>query len=205
MPGTLDTGMFAVGGMSDGNLPFGGTALSGDFARGISTGGVTTGGMYAFDLGGGDMALGFQPTESDMTPGVLMARVDNATGEVITALEVSYEIVVYNDENRATSWSFAWALNEAGPFTTISELDFTTTQVADSIPSFSSTRCLTLITDLAVADGASIYLRWQTDDVSGDGARDEIGINNLVLRGTQVLLADGFENGDTSAWSTTVS
>ena len=37
--------------------------------RGSSTGGVSTGGTYAFDIGGGNVALGVQPGGSDFSPG----------------------------------------------------------------------------------------------------------------------------------------
>jgi hypothetical protein len=204
IPGTLDTSAFAVGGMSDGNLPFDATEVSGDFARGISTGGVSTGGMYAFDLGGGNRALGFQPTDSDMTPGILMARIDNNTGEPITAIEVSYDVVVYNDEGRSTSWAFSWATAEIGPYTEISELELITTEAADPIPSYSTTGHRVRIHGFTVANGGSFYLRWVTDDVGGAGSRDEIGIDNLSLRGTQTLLVDGFESGNTDSWSSDV-
>jgi hypothetical protein len=37
----LDSDTWAVTGLSDGDLDFGGTAVTGDFARGSTTGGVT--------------------------------------------------------------------------------------------------------------------------------------------------------------------
>jgi hypothetical protein len=43
----LDSDTWSVTGLSDGDVEFGGSGLSGDFARGSTTGGVTTGGVYA--------------------------------------------------------------------------------------------------------------------------------------------------------------
>ena len=63
--GQLDSDVWAISGLSDGTLDFGGTAATGDFARGLSTGNVTTGGIYAFDAGSLNIILGAQPTSTD--------------------------------------------------------------------------------------------------------------------------------------------
>ncbi|MBZ0112097.1 MAG: hypothetical protein K8J08_06545, partial [Thermoanaerobaculia bacterium] len=102
--GQLDSDTWAVAGMSDGDLAFGGTNVAGDFARGTNVdGGVTTGGIYAFELGAasGNFTLGVQPGGSDMTPGTITLRVDNNTGDQVDELEVTYDVYTNNDQARA--------------------------------------------------------------------------------------------------------
>jgi hypothetical protein len=67
-PGQLDSDDWALTGMSDGVLNFGGTFTTGDFARGITAGAVSSGGLYALDRSG-DIGLMIQPTGSDWNPG----------------------------------------------------------------------------------------------------------------------------------------
>ena len=69
LAGQLDSGIWAIDGLSDGSLTFGGTATSGDFARGTDPDAVGTGGIYAFNTGNGDTALGIQPGGTDWSPG----------------------------------------------------------------------------------------------------------------------------------------
>ena len=185
-PGTLDSNSFAITGMSDGDLAFGGTATSGDYARGITAGGVTTGGCYAFDRGAGDVALGFQPTADDMSPGTVSMRVVNRTGGQVTEVTVSYDIVVRNDEPRANTWTFSYATDAAGPYTALPGLDFTTPAAADPSPAWVVTPRVTTIAGIALQDGDPLYLRWTTDDSSGSGSRDELGVDNVVVTATEV-------------------
>ncbi len=57
---------------------------------------------------------------------------------------------------------------------------------------------------LALTDGDILYLRWQTNDVAGSGARDEIGLDTIVVIGHQIIFEDGFESGDSTARSEAV-
>jgi len=185
IPGTLDSNTFAITGMSDGDLPFGGNAPSGDYPRGVTTCGVSTGGAYAFDQGSSDMALGFQPAGSDMTPGTLTMLVVNSTGDSVAEVTLSYDVVVYNDQPRANSWSFDHS-DDGSSWTPVPALDVVTPEAADPSPDYAITPRSTTIGGLALADGAPLYLRWTTDDVSGSGSRDEIGIDNVVVTATMV-------------------
>ena len=58
--GQLDSDFWAVDGLFDGTLDFGGTRIENDFARGSDPDAVRDGGIWAFDTGGGDVALGVQ-------------------------------------------------------------------------------------------------------------------------------------------------
>lgn len=182
--GQLDSAIWRITGMSDGDGTFGGTHGSddprNDFSRGFSTGGVTSGGIYAFDTGSVTI-LGVQPTGADFTPGEITLRATNNTGEQLDEFIVTYDIWYLNDQGRANSLNFAFSTNDTvyGP---IASADFTTPEAADGSPTWQMvSRSATVST--VVADGGTIYFQWQSDDVSGGGSRDELGIANISVTG----------------------
>ena len=179
--GQLDSDEWRIEGLSDGNGTWGGSHTTGDFARGPNDGAVSTGGIYAFDVGSGNITLGFQATAGDVTSGKLILRLVNTGSDPITQLDVSYKIIDYNDQNRANTLNFAYGegSTEPGTFTTVSAMDFTTTEVASPSPIWITTNRSTTITGLNVAQDQFIYLVWETDDVSGSGSRDEIAIDDI--------------------------
>lgn len=193
--GQLDSDTWAVSGMSDGSVAFGGSGTSGDFARGSSSGGETTGGIYAFDVGLGNIALGVQPGGSDWTPGDLTLRVQNNTGATVTSWNLSYDIFVYNDQNRANSFNFSWSTDDT-TYNSIAALDYTSTATADTTPAWVSNARSTTGLAATVAAGDFLYLRWTGNDVSGSGSRDEFGLDNVSVTAvpepsTFVLLLSG--------------
>lgn len=205
--GQLDSGMLSLAGFSEGDLPFEATAEAGDFARGTTTGGVSAGGVYAFDLGDGDMALGVQPTGSDYSPGSLILRLENATGAPLEGVHVSYDVVVFNDQGRSSSWSLSYSTAELGPYEAVPAADYASPETADAEPAYTLVRRSVELSPPAILPGEHLYLRWSSDDVGGAGSRDEIGIDNITIVGESSLPApglifeDGFESGDLSLWS----
>ena len=180
-PGQLDSDAFAVTGMSDGNLPFGGTETEGDFARGTSAGGVTTGGIYAYDGGDPDAPWLFvQPVGSDFAPGTITVRYRNDTGATITEVDVAYDIKVHNDQERASTWNFSYSLDDEA-YTPVAELDYTSPIAADAPVNWETVERSTTIEDLEVGPGDFIYVRFSSDDAGGSGSRDEIGVDNITL------------------------
>jgi predicted extracellular nuclease len=178
--GQLDSDLWRVTGLSDGDGTFGGTHDSGDFARGSSNGGVSTGGIYAFNVGGGNDILGVQPGSNDFTPGTITLQLTNNTGAPITDLDVSYDIWVFNDQPRANSLNFAYSTDDSS-YTPVSALDFTTPEAADGSPAWQSQNQSTTITGLNIPVDGSIFLQWQSNDISGSGSRDEFGIDNVTV------------------------
>jgi hypothetical protein len=84
---------WAITGMSDGVLAFGGTQTAGDFARGSAAPGTrSTGGMY------GPNALWIQPGGDDFTPGTITLRVLNNTGSTLSSVQLAYDILSFNDQ-----------------------------------------------------------------------------------------------------------
>ncbi|MCP4661486.1 MAG: hypothetical protein GY856_39280 [bacterium] len=198
--GRLDSDTWSIAGMSEGNLPFGGTKTAGDFARGLSIGDIDEGGIYAFDVDGqGDRTLGVQPTGDDMTPGTMTLRIVNHVGFLIGEVAVSYDIYWNNDHPRANAFNFSYSRLETGPFLAVSALDFTSPEAAD-IQGFQTTPRSTLLTNLGFDYGESLYLRWELDDVSGSNHRDEFALDNVIVM-SMTFFADGFESGDLTQWS----
>ncbi|MGS4920210.1 MULTISPECIES: ExeM/NucH family extracellular endonuclease [Mameliella] len=195
--GQLDSDIWRVSGLSEGATSFGGSFASGDFARGTDAdGGVSTGGAYAFEVGGNTF-LGFQPTGSDMTPGTITLKITNTTGAPISSLDLAYDIMVNNDQARANTLNFAWSLDDA-TYTPVALLDYTSAEAADAL-GFQTVARSTTLTGFTLQDGESIYLQWQTDDVSGSGSRDEIGLDNIVVTAAPTSpLAFDLVNGTSS-------
>lgn len=181
--GQLDSDTWSVLGLSDGDLNFGDTGTEGDFARGISSGKVSTGGCYAFDIGSGNIALGFQPGGSDWTPGDLILKVQNNTGNNILTLTLSYSLWVYNDKPRANSFNFSHSPNNS-TYTIEPTLDFTSPETADPSPAWTETIMDIDLNDLNIPDGSNYYLKWTGDDISGSGYRDEFAIDNITITAT---------------------
>jgi len=178
--GELDSDDWRTEGMSDGDTGFGDTATTGDHARGTSSGGETTGGFYAFDTGGNNEIFGWQPTGPDYTPGAAVLRLQNDTGTTITSLEISYDIYVFNNADRANSLNFAHSDDDI-TFTDEPSLDFTTPQTDDPSAVWESTPRNITLTGLNIPDGGNFYLQWNTEDVTGSGSRDEFGIDNVSV------------------------
>ena len=183
-PGTgdLDSNAWAVNGMSSGDVAFDASSNGGDYGRGASAGNVTSGGLYAFQVGGAsDVALGWQATGSDYSPGSFTLKVTNNTGVTVTRFEIDYEVWILNNEDRASSANFSYSSDNSS-YTNVASLNTTTTAAEDGSPSWSSSDKSATIYGLNVADGASFYLRWSSDDVSGSGSRDEIAVDDIVLK-----------------------
>ena len=189
--GQLDSDAWSVTGLSDGDLTFGGTQISGDFARGSSTGGVSTGGIYGFEVEPGNNILGVQPTGSDFTPGEFVLKLQNDGTSTVTEVDVDYVIRFLNDQGRANSLNFSYS-EDGNSFTDLSDLDFTTPESSDSSGWQSVDRSATL-TGLDIAPEEFFFLKWTGNDVSGGGSRDEYGIDDIQV--TNLVAADGDNNG----------
>jgi|GEM_PF-1325696 len=180
--GQLDSDLWRVTGLSDGDGTFGGTHDSGDFARGASTGGVSTGGVYGFTVGAGNAGLGFQPGSSDLTPGAFEAKLTNNTGRTIAGFDLAYVLRVLNNDNRSTSLTASYAIGGGG-FTAIAALDYTSPEAGTADPWANVQRNTGGAgpTGLTIAPGETLTLRFDTDDVSGTDSRDELAIDDITL------------------------
>jgi hypothetical protein len=174
--GALDSLLWCAIGASDGDSHFGALA-AGDFARGESTGGVSTGGLYAFTLPGGSRALGLQATGTDFTPGALVRRAVNLTGEWLGELLLEAEIWILNDADRSTRVTLE-AATGADLWHAVPDATLLTAAHADAAgwQRFAIVSALPLP---LLAPGAELLLRLGFDDAAGTGARDEIALSAL--------------------------
>ena len=180
--GQLDSNIWRVTGLSDGDGTFGGTYTTGDFARGTAAGAVSTGGVYSFDVdGNGNTTLGVQPGGSDFTPGDFTLKIENTTGNAVADVYVSYKIWTYNDQDRANSLNFSWSLDDT-TYTAVASLDYTTPGTKDATPTWTSVSRSTTLTGVNLPAGGFLYLKWTGDDVSGSGARDQYAIDDVEAR-----------------------
>jgi len=180
--GQLDSDAWEILGLSDGALNFGGTGTTGDYARGTSPGGVSTGGLYAF-MDGGSTFLGIQPGGSDWTPGTITLAITNNTGALISDIQLSYDIMVRNDQGRANTFNFAHSPDNVS-FTAESAQDYTSDLAADATPAWVSINRTFTISGLNIADGSNYYLQWAGNDSGGSGSRDEFGLDNVIVNAT---------------------
>ncbi|HOX78435.1 MAG TPA: hypothetical protein PLW31_10400 [Bacteroidales bacterium] len=187
--GRLDSDAWATTGMDEGISTYGDTKISGDFARGVSNGNVSlgTGGFYSFQVATGDYAFGTQPTGNDWTPGTMTLRIKNNTGLSISGISFSYNICVYNDQPRSNSFNFSYSIDSSA-YIQITDLNYSTPTTATS--GWTIVPRSYLISGLSIANGASFFFRWNSDDVLGTGGRDEIALDDITINVT----AEGVSN-----------
>lgn len=147
---------------------------------GARNGGVGTGGIYAFQTAAGDYCLGVQPIGTDFTPGSFILRIQNTGSTAITELSIAYEIKVYNDQGRASTFNFEHSADDVTYVPEVA-LDYTSPAGADASPAWQTvTRSIT-ISGLNIAPGAYYYLRWTSNDAGGSGSRDELGLDDISV------------------------
>ncbi len=176
--GQLDSDTWRIAGMSDGDLPFGGTFTIGDYAKGLSTGDVGPSGIYGFEVTPGVITLGVQPKNTDFTPGEIVLRIQNNTSDLITSLQVGYDLWFNNNKPYATAWSFHHSADDL-TFTHAGG-DYTSGEAADGLGWQSQTFLIDL-NGLSIDHGEYYYLKWASDDGTGHGQRDEFGLNNIAV------------------------
>jgi hypothetical protein len=185
--GQLDSDIWRITGLSDGDTSFGGSFTTGDYARGTSGGDVTDGGIYAFDVDNGpgvNRALGVQPSGDDFTPGTKVFRgIVNNTGVTIHQLTVSYTVYVRNNAPRASSYNFSHSADGV-TFTAIPALNVTSPLAADATPLWvANPRSATLV-GLSIPPNGIYYIRWSSADVAGSGTRDEFALDDILITAT---------------------
>jgi uncharacterized protein YcfL len=179
--GQLDSNVIIANGFS-GSLNFGGTSpTTGDYARGIKGAGQSTGGIYAFILdGSGNVGIGVQPGGSDFTPGEFDLKIENTSGTTLTSINVNYDVYVNNDQGRSNSLNFSYSTDNV---TYISEpsLDFVSAVASDNLGFIFENRNIEIA--VTIPTESYLYIRFEGNDVSGSGSRDEFAIDNVIVTG----------------------
>ena len=186
--GTLNSDEWIVTGLSEGDIDFGATAITGDYARGTTMGLVTTGGVYGVDIAG-NQGLMIQPTADDFTPGSFTLKIENNTGTDIGELALAYTIYVLNDAGRSNAFNFSVSYDNI-TYSPIVDLDYISPEAMDFTPYIENKS--TNITGLTIPDGAVFFLRWTGDDVGGSGSRDEFALDDIsitAIEGEPLVLA----------------
>jgi len=188
--GQLDSDGIIIGGVSDEStaMHFGHEHTSGDFARGSTNSSGPIGGFYAFDISDGNMAIGMQPTAGDFTPGWVVIGYQNRTAVEITSIELDYNFVVLNAGNRRSGLRVEYASDSgcnvdpgAVIWNEVAGSVFTTPLASDAVPTWDNTNFNFVISDLNVPVKGAIYLRFYTDNVSGSGTWDSIGLDDISV------------------------
>lgn len=202
--GQLDSNTWLIEGLSDGDSSFGDTNTSSDFT-GTANFGAAGSGINSYTIAPEDYALGFQPAGSDLTPGIIAFRFQNNTGEVITNLQVAYDLYVYNDEPRSNSVTLVHGTETDltnSSLSTPGEVYLNSPEVDDLSPSaLKSVLTYDINTNAAgdatlnIAPGETYIIAWQTDDVSGGGSRDEFAIDNIQFKANATTPGFSFIGG----------
>ena len=178
--GQLNSNAWAVTGWSNGNLAFGGTqtTASTDYTRGTSSIAVTTGGLYNFEISG-NKTLGIQPGGSDWAPGTVTLKIQNATGNDITALNIAYKVYIRNDQDRSSSFNFSYSNNDV-TYTAVTDLSITSPTALDAL-GWKMYYCVVKITGMSIPATGYYYLMWSGADVAGSVSRDEFALDDIEI------------------------
>ncbi len=185
--GQLCNNSWAVTGFSDGAKTFGSVAAyiaTGDHARGLTTGGVTTGGLYGLDRTGGNYAVWIQPGSGNFNPGKLTLKVQNTTGAALTGINISYDVLEYNDKPGSSTFN-CWVSADDVTYTQVTALNYLTATTAAAAPTVVSTpKTGTHSAGFSVANNGFFYVQFRSqDDVAVSGQqRDEFGFDNLKIQ-----------------------
>lgn len=207
--GRLNSNAWAITGWSDGDLAFGGTRITTgtDYRRGASAVPVTTGGIYSFTgTGITGNAFGIQPGGSDWAPGTMTMRMVNNTGSTLTQIQVAYNAYYRNDQGYSSSFNFSYSSDDV-TYTPVPALNVTSPAAATGTNWVQQPRSTT-ISGLSVPNGASFYIRWSGNDVSGSGSRDEFALDDIVVTGrayTMVRLTSSSSTANEDAGSSTIT
>ena len=177
--GQLDADGWATSGFSDGSKNFGTSNTLGDHARGASGGGVSSGGLYSFDTGGGNNAIGIQPTGSDWTSGTITLKISNNSTAVINDMVIDYKLYVRNDQGRANTFNFSYSFNNSS-FIDATSGNYTSPQAASGAAWVINNRTITL-SSLGLNPGEDFYIRWSGSDAGGSGSRDEFALDDIAI------------------------
>ncbi len=184
--GTLDSLRWRLRGLSDGDSAFGERRSGGHGGRGPAAGAVRAGGVYAFEVGEGNPALGFQPTAADLTPGGVELRLPLAMPPAASALAIGYRSYVLNDAGRATRLTLTWQRPDRPGAHGLAGATRISPAGATAAAAWSGRQHRVSIPAAALAGATEVRLRWWLEDAGGRGSRDQLALDDLRIdwRGT---------------------
>lgn len=184
--GRLNSNAWELKGWVNGDLNFTGGMSNPAHGRGSVSSAVLTEGIYAYTDNPHSVAnpaLLIQPSDGNFSPGSIALRIRNNGTAAMTQLQVDYDLFVRNDEETATSFNFSHSADNIA-YVDEPGLDYTSPEAADAfqwVPVGVSPMRSLIITGINVPPGGYYYVRWSGELVSGTGAQDEFGLDNIVL------------------------
>ncbi len=175
-PGQLSSEMWEITGLSDGYVA-GGDNTGPDHTGSTDGTGVTDGGVYALD-DGSNQALWIQPATDDFTPGCIILKGCNNTGQTISALSVGYDAIILNDSDRSNSFDFGYS-QDGTSFTSLPSATLNSPEAMDGTTTAFDQ--IAIVGGINIPNGTNFYLQWCGNDISGVGIRDEFGLDNIVI------------------------
>lgn len=179
----LDSNVWRIAGLSDGDGQFGATYLTGDWARGSTSSFVSIGGVYSFNHGtelAPDWALGFQPTGSDLTPGALTMQLLNGTQTRVDWVCFAFDLMIRNNEDRSSHLSLAYGHDDSYYQEAENGVWITGEQKSERLD-WETYRYEETFSVIGLRPGSPFYLCWSFRDLAGRGSRDEVAIDNLKV------------------------
>ncbi len=197
-PGQLDSDSWQFKGFEGGDVNFGGNSLEEtSYENGTSDGDVDETGIYAFNVSetAENYTLGIKPGASDFNPGTITLRLHNRTSAAITSLNIGYKVYIKNVENSSTKVSFSHKLESVTSYSgDVTIVDVVSEAAADLNPSWKAYYRVVTLTGLNIPADKYYNLRWSGSLVSGTGAQDEFGIDDIEVIAnptTNVVAFDG--------------
>jgi hypothetical protein len=155
------------------------------FARGASLGNVTDTAtfLYAFDVGGGNYVLGFQPDGNlyNNTSDQMVLKLRNNTGGYISRLNVGYTVWVLNNTPRSQRVRPYHAASDWMSGTNFASLDVISPAAADAVPAWTSSNRSYSVGGLAIPPGGDYFIKWMSQSASGSGNYDELGLDDIKV------------------------
>lgn len=158
------------------------------YENGVSDGDVDETGIYAFNVSetAENYTLGIKPGAADFNPGTITLRLHNRTSAAITSLNIGYKVYIKNVENSSTKVAFSHKLESVTSFSgDVTIVDVVSQAAADLNQSWKAYYRVVTLTGLNIPADKYYNLRWSGSLVSGTGAQDEFGIDDIeVVAGT---------------------
>ena len=108
-----------------------------------------------------------------------MEILSNATGIVLNELTVSYDVVVLNDQDRASRIDFMISADGIA-FSTVDALVYVSPAGRDAAASWKRVaRFCRIALPAGLNPDRCLWLRWRVTDAGGSGSRDELGLDNV--------------------------
>ncbi len=142
--------------------------------------GISNAHAYTIDK---NVALGFQPENTDKTSREILLAIYNNTNTVIGKVQISFDYLFTNKQNRSSSLLLEYSTDNE-TFTTIeSTTKESTSSLSDS--TLWESQKVNAAIEVNISTNDYLYVKWTTDDINGNGSCDELAIDNIHILATE--------------------